>query len=239
MTSYNKHNPESIQSLFNTIAEDYDRTNTALSFSLDRSWNRELVKKVLIPDKSHQFLDLCSGTGNVAFEYLKRSKSPCQAYLIDFSSEMLACAKRKIESHPLDKHHIKFIQADVQRLPITEESIDCATLAYGIRNVDQPLDCIKEVFRVLKPGGQFAILELTRPNNSLLRIGHQLYLKTLLPVIGKWLTSNEEAYQYLQNSIRTFIPPEQLCQMLTITGFSSVRSQSLMGGIATIISGIR
>jgi demethylmenaquinone methyltransferase / 2-methoxy-6-polyprenyl-1,4-benzoquinol methylase len=239
MKIYNKNRPHTIQEMFNSIAKKYDRTNDFMSFYLHRHWNHELVKRVQHDQTPHRLMDLCSGTGDIAFNYLKHASAPCEAFLVDFSSEMLACAQAKASKLPLQQHQIEYVVADVQRLPFENQSMDCATMAYGIRNVHHPVQCIQEVYRVLKPGGCFGILELTRPQNRLLRFGHKIYLRTLLPILGKWITQNECAYRYLRQSIHTFIPPDVLEDNLRSAGFIKTGRYSLAGGIATIITGYK
>lgn len=238
---YHKNSPATIQSMFNTIANRYDLTNAVLSFSLHKWWNRSLVQHVLNNSLSESTLvDLCAGTGDIAFHYLRSTKTPCQAYLVDFSSEMLEYAKSKAAQLSLSQPStISYVEADVQQLPLPDQLADHVTMAYGIRNVQHPENCIREAFRILKPGGCFGILELTRPRSSLLRLGHQIYLRTFLPLFGKWLTDNREAYQYLCQSIQTFIPPKQLDDLLRESGFIHRQSYSLLGGIATILIGYR
>lgn len=235
MPIYNKNRPQTIQAMFDSIAKRYDRTNAVLSFYLHKRWNLELIKRVQGQQTSHTLLDLCAGTGDIAFTYLRHTSTPCQAYLVDFSAEMLAHAKLKEKGLEKHSHHIKYIQADVQRLPFENHLIDCATMAYGIRNVHHPRQCLQEVFRVLKPGGCLGILELTRPQNRFLNIGHKLYLKTILPLLGKWLTANEEAYQYLRQSIDAFIPPDAIEEILAEAGFTKIDRYPLTGGIATLM----
>ena len=237
--AYNKNRPETIQAMFNSIAKPYDRTNAILSLNLHKRWNLELVQRVQSHQTAHTLLDLCAGTGDIAFAYLKELPVPCQALLVDFSAEMLACAKEKGKIFEGSLHSIQYVQADVQRLPFLDQSIDCTTMAYGIRNVHHPLKCLNEVFRVLKPGGCFGILELTRPQNPLLKIGHQLYLRILLPLLGKMLTANKEAYHYLRHSIHTFIPPGELEDLIKVAGFTKTGRYSLAGGTATIITGYK
>jgi demethylmenaquinone methyltransferase / 2-methoxy-6-polyprenyl-1,4-benzoquinol methylase len=236
---YHKDSPQTIQSMFNSIAKRYDFANAVLSFSLHKRWNRTLVQQILSHTSSHHvLLDLCSGTGDIAFDYLDLQDTPCLAYLIDFSSEMLEFAKQKAGQFSFAQpHHLSFIEADVQKLPFSDQFADCATMAYGIRNVQDPGLCMQEVFRVLKPGGCFGILELTRPNSQLMRLGHQLYLRTLMPLLGKWLTKNRQAYRYLCQSIHTFIAPQKLEILLKMKGFVDTQIYSLAGGIATILIG--
>lgn len=235
MTHYNKNDPKTIQSMFDSIAPSYDTTNGVLSFQMHRLWNYQLVKSIFKDSNSETLLDLCCGTGEIAFNYLKKSKSPQKAHLVDFCSGMLECAKEKAKKKKLDKHAIEYTKADVQALPLPDVSINCAMMAYGIRNVKDPLQCFQEVFRVLCSNGRFGILELTEPNSSVLRLAHRLYLRTLLPLMGKAMTSNRDAYQYLCNSIHSFVKPDHLKNQLTAVGFSNVQIIPLTGGIATLI----
>lgn len=232
---YNKDSPTTIQEMFNSIAHRYDFTNEILSLRMHKKWNRALVTHVLAKDVSAQttFVDLCAGTGDITFNYLERVKSNCQAFLVDFSSEMLDSAKKKAAQRFLN-HSLSYIEADVQKVPLQSQVANCITIAYGIRNVQNPALCIQEAYRILKPGGCFGILELTRPNNTLLRFGHTIYLKTLLPLLGKLATDNKQAYQYLCNSIQTFIPPQKLFNLLNENGFEKIEKHLLLGGIATI-----
>ncbi len=237
MSSYQKSDPQSIQEMFGTIAKNYDRTNAILSFSLHRHWNASLIRAATQNNPQGDFADLCCGTGEIAFGHLNKTKNPCHAYLIDFCGEMLQCAKEKATKLPYENHKLSFIQADVQAIPLPDKNVQFATMAYGIRNVKDPQLCIQEVYRILKPGGTFAILELTQPTNPALRLGHRLYLNTVLPVLGKWLTSNQEAYRYLCNSIQHFVQPTALEEMLKKAGFVNTRRIPLTGGTATIILG--
>ncbi|MBA3958147.1 MAG: bifunctional demethylmenaquinone methyltransferase/2-methoxy-6-polyprenyl-1,4-benzoquinol methylase UbiE [Parachlamydiaceae bacterium] len=236
MDKYNKNDPASIQSMFTSIANNYDRTNAILSLQLHKYWNRSLIRSVVTPASPKDFLDLCSGTGEIAFTYLKQAHTPCQTYLLDFSEGMLACAKDKASRlHFPVTHQLHYIQADAQKIPLPDSSIDCATIAYGIRNVKEPGLCLQEVLRVLRPGGTFGILELTQPSNPLWRFSHRLYLNTMVPLLGRCFTSNQAAYQYLCNSIQSFIQPADLKGLLLNKGFHEVKSISLIGGIATIL----
>lgn len=237
MTDYNKNDPVTIQNMFNSIAHQYDKTNAILSFRMHKHWNRALVDKAIVPAKPEVLLDLCCGTGAIAFEYLKKTQDPIKVYMLDFSEGMLQCAKSQAKKHGLEHHNIHYLHADAQAIPLLSNSVNCATIAYGIRNVKDPNLCIKDVYRVLKPGGSFGILELTKPCNPLMRFGHSIYLKRLLPILGKMVTSNKEAYDYLCNSIHTFIPPEKLKLQMETVGFNNVKQFSLFGGVATVLVG--
>lgn len=231
---YTPKQPSSIQSLFNSIAKQYDFGNALLSFQIHRLWNKMLIKEALWAHEPKTYLDLCCGTGDIAFSYLKKQKKPTTGYMLDFSPGMLALAKEKEVRTKLNQHTLHYIQADAQQIPLPKKSVEVVTLAYGIRNVQNPYLCAQEAFRVLCPRGCFAILELTRPNNCFLRWGHSFYLKYLLPFMAGWITSNKEAYHYLCDSIHHFMAPEEVVDMLEKTGFSHVQSRPLTGGIATL-----
>lgn len=235
--TYSKEKPSTIQSMFDSVALKYDLTNGVLSFWLHKLWNRRLVRSVQRSHPEHVYIDLCSGTGEIAFDYLKQAKSVGALHLVDFSEKMLDQAKEKGKF--FSKAPLFYWQADVQDLPFSKDFADVATMAYGIRNVQNPSGCLKDVFRVLKPGGVFAILELTRPHNSYLKYGHSLYLHTLLPLLGKMFTHNKQAYEYLCNSIDHFISPEELEVIFQSNGFEKTSIHPLWGGIATIIIGYK
>lgn len=236
MTEYNKNVPDTIRVMFDSIAGQYDRTNALLSFNLHKRWNKSLIDKVIVPSSPKVYLDLCCGTGAISLPYLEKAVAPTTAYLLDFSPQMLNLARARAESLSLEKHTINYLQADAQEIPLEAESVDCITIAYGIRNVKDSIKCFKEVERVLRPGGAFGILELTEPSNALLKCGHSFYLRNILPLIGKAVTSNEDAYRYLCNSIRNFISPETMVKMLSQTAFQQVYHIPLMGGVATLFA---
>jgi demethylmenaquinone methyltransferase/2-methoxy-6-polyprenyl-1,4-benzoquinol methylase len=240
MISYDKNDPETIKLMFGDIAQHYDRLNAILSFKLHRFWNASFVRKTIIPAQPTSLLDLCCGTGDIAYGYLSKTSSKTTVYMLDFCEEMLAHAKTKAEQmHLNEKHDLIFLQADAQHIPLPSSSIDCVTISYGIRNIKSPLKCLSEVFRVLKPGGVLGILELTRPANPVLRLLHQIYLRTVFPLVGKLVASNQAAYQYLCNSIHSFMLPKDLIEIIIEAGFTDVQSKTHLGGIATIFLGKR
>ncbi|HEV8052430.1 MAG TPA: class I SAM-dependent methyltransferase, partial [Parachlamydiaceae bacterium] len=142
-TAYNKNDPETIKKMFNSIAKQYDRTNAILSFQMHKFWNRALINKVIVPGKPEVLLDLCCGTGAIAFEYLRKTQDPLKVFMLDFSEGMLECAKFYAGQQDLEHHDIHYLQADAQVIPFLNNSVNCATIAYGIRNVRDPDLCIR------------------------------------------------------------------------------------------------
>jgi demethylmenaquinone methyltransferase / 2-methoxy-6-polyprenyl-1,4-benzoquinol methylase len=234
---YEQSSPESIQALFSSIATNYDRGNATLSFGLHKQWNRALVKAAIAhAPLNATLLDLCAGTGDIAFAALQKSDTFRTTYLLDFCADMLACAKVKADRTQLNQDNIQYIVGDAQEVPLPDQSIDIVTTAYGIRNIQDPLRCAREVRRLLKPGGWWGILELTRPRAPLLQSMHRLYLNTLLPTLGRLVATNKEAYQYLSQSIQHFVSPEDLAHQLQQAGFVKIKIKSLYFGIATLIT---
>lgn len=240
MSEYQKDCPKTIESMFDNIAIQYDRVNSLMSMNMHKRWNAALIKSVSEKVSLKSYLDLCSGTGEIGFGLMKQLQLPCEAFLLDFSENMLSVARRKSDAINLAKgSRIHFLKADAQEIPLPSESIDGVTIAYGIRNVKDPKKCIQEVCRVLRKGGAFSILELTRPKNPLLKSGHRMYMRTLLPVIGKFAASDSQAYRYLCQSVQDFPQPEVLENHLKEAGFEQTRVSPLTLGIATLISGYK
>lgn len=214
--------------MFATIAERYDRGNAIFSFGLHKRWNNALIRS--LGDGAH-LLDLCAGTGEIAFGYLRRNPQ-AKATLLDFCPEMLLVAQKKGNAI---QDRFSILEADAEVIPLKNESVDVAAISYGIRNVKEPENCFREVFRVLSPNGRFGILELTRPTSSFLRMGHSLYLRNVLPLLGKLAAKNLDAYRYLAESVLTFASAESLKTKLLKAGFCKVTIRPLMGGAATIL----
>lgn len=226
-----KNDPETIKTMFGAIAPRYDNANLFLSLGLHNLWNRKLVQSA---DKGSPkvLLDLCAGTGEITYRWLKGKKELKKAILLDFCPEMLDMAQKR----SFGTHEISFIEGDAQAIPLPANTIDAVTIAYGIRNVKDPIKCFQEVYRVLKPGGSFSILELTEPKNPLIRFSHRLYLNHILPKLGGLLTQKPEAYRYLSSSIQAFVHPTVLTDNLNTLGFHNLKATPLSCGIAHLIT---
>ena len=229
---YKKSAPETIQAMFASIAQNYDRTNTTFTFGLNKLWNQRLVHAL---KGSQCLLDLCAGTGEIAFSFLKKNPQS-EAILLDFCPEMLEMAQKKG-----NQFHGRFeiLQADAQSIPLADKSVNGVSIAYGIRNITDPVRCFEEVYRVLIADGRFGILEATRPSSWTLRKGHRLYTSLILPFIGKLTAKNREAYKYLASSVETFSTPETLETVLKKVGFQQIERYPLMGGITTLFVAVK
>lgn len=241
---YRKEDAASIQEMFSSIAPRYDRGNAVLSCCLFHFWNRALIENTLLQSPTPmRILDLCCGTGDITIRHLKMAHTRGVAVqnqtidLVDFSPGMLEEAQRKLSETQTHGATLQFKCADAQSLPYPNNHFDAVVIAYGIRNIAVPRQCLDEVFRVLRPGGRLGIVELTRPRHSLLRLGHSLYLRTLVPILGRMVTDNQEAYNYLQKSVENFITPDELLHSMRMAGFTLPLCKPLMGGIATLFLG--
>lgn len=200
---YDKNSPETIEKLFSTIAPRYDLANAFASFGCHKWWNRQLIRAILKHKKPTVHLDLCCGTGAIGIPLAKKAKIK-RIHLLDFSKGMLEVALHKALKTGLRPEQIDLHLADATKIPLPSASVDSVSIAYGIRNVKDPLKLLQEVSRVLKPGGIFVILDLTMPKNRLLARLHKLYLNRWLPALAGFLTGEPEAYQYLSSSIQAF-----------------------------------
>lgn len=229
MSEYTKQSPKTISNLFDAIAKDYDRGNAFISFSLHRIWNRALTK-ALRQSKPKVFADLCGGTGAITARLCKEI-SLDKSYIIDFSKGMLQIANKELSHLPIET-----LPADVTQIPLMDQSVDAAAMAYGIRNVKDRTKALEEAYRILKAGGTFAILELTRPKNPFLGLLHKAYLTAALPLVGKLLTKNKEAYSYLSSSVKEFVAASTLVSEMQSVGFIDINVQPMSLGAATLIT---
>ncbi len=226
---YKQSAPETIQAMFASIAPNYDLANARISFGLNRYWNQQLIHSI---GSAKSLLDLCAGTGEIAFGYLKKNPE-AEAILLDFCPEMLAVAQTKGAAF---RERFEIVQGDAQAIPLSISSIDAVSIAYGIRNVKDPEKCFQEVYRVLKPGGRFGILESTRPTAPLPKLGHRCYTRFILPFLGKLTAKNMEAYKYLASSVEVFSSPSVLMHSLRTVGFQNIQSKPLSFGAATLLT---
>ncbi len=220
---------KTIQSFFNAIPERYDFLNSFLSLSLDRFWRKKLVQTCL-EGSERSILDIGVGTGTSLLEFLKRQDFE-RVVGCDFSEGMLKAAKEKVA-------HAFLLGADLHQLPFQSERFDLITSSFVLRSVKQMDLFLSEVKRVLSKNGKFAFLDLTRPANLFFwNLLYKPYLNFYLPLVGKMISKHRDAYQFLSQSIQTFVDPAALKKKTEDAGFHSVMIQPLTFGIATILTG--
>lgn len=220
-----------VTDLFNQLAPRYDRFNQWVSFRQDEAW-RQQAMKLLGDCGKGTVLDLAAGTGDLAKSAIETGAE--QVHVFDISHEMLRVAKAKLSAHNNGAQQIAFQQGSAHQLPFADATIDGVVSGFAMRNVFHFLDeVLTEIRRVLRPGGRFAILELSRPQNPLLRAGFKLHMQTIMPFIGRLTTGRSSPFAYLCQTTMTFLDPKEFKQRLEKAGFENVCWQSfLLGGIA-------
>jgi demethylmenaquinone methyltransferase/2-methoxy-6-polyprenyl-1,4-benzoquinol methylase len=225
---------ERIQEMFGSIAPRYDLLNRLLSCGIDRRWRRFAVKQITCPETG-RVLDVATGTGDVALEIAAQTPSSVQIVGVDFCKEMVELGIQKVKASPY-AGRITMEVAPCEAIPYPDESFDSVTIAFGIRNVVDRLQGLKEMHRVLKTGGRVVILEFSTPRSKLFKSLYYFYFLKVLPVIGG-LFSKFSAYQYLPDSVLEFPSQEKFKAMMAQAGFRNPRHFDLTGGIATVYVG--
>lgn len=218
--------------MFNDISPRYDFLNHFLSFGLDIHW-RNCLQKFMPKTPNLVVLDVATGTADVLLSML-HSKIPIEkAYGIDMAEKMLEVGQKKIEKAGLEDR-VTLMKADANQIPFNDKNFHVVTIAFGIRNMENPIYVLKEMNRTLKEGGKALILEFSLPQNTLLRVLHLFYLRNVVPALGFLFSGHYKAYRYLNQTIEEFPYGENFCALGRQIGFKAVTAHTLLGGVATI-----
>lgn len=218
--------------MFDTISGDYDGLNRVISFGIDVKWRRKVVKMVS-ETRPKTILDIATGTGDLAINLVETGADKIIG--LDISSGMLEIGKAKIRRKHLDDK-IDMVLGDSEDLPFEDDFFDAVTVAFGIRNFENLEKGLKEILRVLKPGGVFIILETSNPTKAPYKQGYYFYTRNILPMIGKVFSKDNSAYRYLSESASVFPYGEALNNILLKIGFINVVDFPQTLGVATIYS---
>lgn len=223
-----------VRDMFAAIAPSYDLNNRIHSLWMDQRWRRKAVDIANVKSTDH-VVDVACGTGDLTLCFVE---AKAQAVIgIDFTYEMLplACAKSTLRNPQFE---IPFLNGDAQALPLPDTSADIVSIAFGIRNVQDPLVAFKEFRRVLKPGGRLIVLEFSLPTNPVLRGLYNFYFKQILPRTATLISGDKTgAYKYLPQSVNTFISRQQMVDLMTEAGFSDVKQFSMTFGVCICYRG--
>lgn len=222
--------------MFGKIAPRYDFLNRLLSFGIDRRWRQTAAGKIPLRDTS-LVLDIATGTGDMALEEASLLPSPVKIVGVDFCIEMVALAKGKITSSR-HRARIELGIASCEALPFRANIFDAASISFGIRNVVDRERGLREILRVLRPGGSLVILEFSRPTSAFLRTAYYVYFRRLLPAIGGFF-SDSGSYRYLPDSVLDFPDREEFKSKMRGAGFTDVSHTDLSGGIVTVYAGVK
>lgn len=223
---------EQVEQMFDTISSDYDGLNRVISFGIDKSWKKKVLKMVA-SKKPANILDIATGTGDMAI--LLAQTTAQKIVGLDISAGMLDVGRKKIEAKNLSSK-IEMVHADSENIPFGDNSFDAITVGYGIRNFETLEKGLAEIYRVLKPGGTLVILETSNPTKTPYKQFYTFYTKNILPLIGRMFSKDQSAYGYLSESANGFPYGEALNNILRKIGFIDVADQPQTFGVATIYS---
>jgi demethylmenaquinone methyltransferase/2-methoxy-6-polyprenyl-1,4-benzoquinol methylase len=224
--------PREVERMFDRIAGPYDTMNRVMTAGLDRRW-RELAAEATELGNGASALDACCGTGDLTLALARRVGRGGQVTGLDFSGEMLERARRK--PHDPDAAEVTWVQGDATAMPFADNSFAGVTIGFGLRNLPDPEAGLRELARVVRPGGKVVVLEITQPVSGPLRPFYGVWFNRVVPALGKVLDNS--AYSYLPASVQRFPLPDELGRMFYRAGMRDVRYRLLASGIVALHTG--
>lgn len=221
---------EQVTKMFDTISGNYDGLNRVISFGIDIKWRKRVVS-IVSQNKPSKILDIATGTGDLAINMATTGAK--EIIGLDISPGMLEVGKKKIEDKKLG-NIIKMVVGDSENLPFEDNTFDAITVAFGVRNFEDLKKGLAEIYRVLKPGGTFVVLETSVPTRTPFKQGYTFYTKYILPAIGKLFSKDRSAYAYLSESAAAFPHGKQFNNILDKIGFIGIENKPQTFGVASI-----
>jgi len=215
--------------MFDRIARRYDLVNTVLSGGTDGGWRRRAARATALASGGSA-LDVACGSGKLTVELARVAGPEGRVVGVDFSPQMLEVARR---DHP----GIEFLEGDALKLPFDNAEFDASTIAFGLRNLSDPIAGLREMRRIVKPGGRSVVLEFVRPPQNLVGGAYRLYLRTLLPAVGGAISGQPAAYRYLSDTVDSYRTPDELRAMALAAGWSHVAYKGLAMGTVGLVIG--
>ena len=226
-----------VRNVFDSVASRYDLMNDLMSGGIHRIWKRFTIELSAVRP-GQTILDLAGGTGDLAARFSKLVGEDGQVILADINASMLDVGRDKL----IDKgifRNVDVVQANAESLPFPDNSINCISIAFGLRNVTDKDTALKSMLRVLQPGGRLLVLEFSRPTSPLLERIYDQYSFQILPKMGRLITGDYDSYQYLAESIRRHPDQEALLKMMELAGFTKCQYHNMTGGIVAVHRGIK
>jgi demethylmenaquinone methyltransferase / 2-methoxy-6-polyprenyl-1,4-benzoquinol methylase len=226
---------DAVRQMFAAIAQHYDVLNTVLSFGLHHYWRQQVVTVSGIPSGA-RLLDVCSGTADLALAFARYLGHDGQVIAMDFCEAMLDRGHQKAVQQGI---HLRSTLADAQHLPFGDAVFDAVTVAFGLRNVDNLTTALREMYRVLRPGGTALVLEFGQPHGAVLGPLYRFYSHYILPRLGGWVSGHPEAYTYLPRTAAVFPAGVRFVREMVAQDFTDVHAQALSGGIVYLYRAMR
>ncbi|AMC11803.1 ubiquinone biosynthesis methyltransferase UbiE [Lutibacter profundi] len=221
---------EQVAKMFDNISKEYDGLNRVISFGIDIKWRKKVVE-IIGKTNPNSILDIATGTGDLAINLAQTKASKIIG--LDISEGMLEVGRKKIRKLNLD-NTIEMVFGDSEKIPFKENSFDAITVAFGVRNFENLEKGLSEIYRVLKTGGTFAVLETSVPTKTPYKQGYYFYATKILPLIGKLFSKDKSAYKYLSDSAATFPYGEAFNNILQKIGFIAIENKPQTFGVASI-----
>ncbi|MBU2965709.1 bifunctional demethylmenaquinone methyltransferase/2-methoxy-6-polyprenyl-1,4-benzoquinol methylase UbiE [Amphritea sp. 2_MG-2023] len=228
---------DKVADVFHSVASKYDIMNDLMSGGIHRIWKRLTIEQSGVR-RGHKVLDIAGGTGDLTMRFSRLVGAEGQVVLADINDSMLKVGRDRLMDRGITGN-VEFVQANAEALPFPDNTFDCITIAFGLRNVTFKEKALASMARVLKPGGKVMVLEFSKTNNPLLTKAYDIYSFNLLPKIGKLIAGDEESYRYLAESIRMHPDQETLKGMMEEAGLTQCKYQNMTGGIVALHTGIK
>ena len=230
MKTNQKNSERLVAKIFQDVFDKYDLMNDLMSLGVHRLWKKNFINW-LNPQENTTLIDVASGTGDIAKLYLDKTNYKGCVYCVDENKGMLDLNKKKLKSNS----KVKWFCSNAEKLPFKNNYFDYYTISFGIRNINNINNALKEAYRILKPGGRFLCLEFSKVENEILNKFYKTYSKSI-PKIGKFIVGKSEPYEYLINSIEKFYSQKEFFVQIKKQNFASISYRNLSGGIAAIHS---
>ncbi|MFY4775975.1 demethylmenaquinone methyltransferase [Metabacillus sp. RGM 3146] len=227
---------EKVHGVFEKISGQYDQMNSVISFKRHIAWRKETMKRMKV-QKGDKALDVCCGTGDWTLALAEAAGDNGRVIGLDFSSNMLSVAKKKVAESKFS--HIELIQGNAMKLPFEDNTFDFVTIGFGLRNVPDYMTVLKEMTRVVKPGGKVVCLETSQPTMPGFRQAYLLYFRYIMPLFGKIFAKSFNEYSWLQESARDFPDSKKLARMFEEAGLAEVEVKPFTGGVAAMHLGYK
>lgn len=226
-----------VAQVFHSVAGKYDMMNDLMSMGVHRLWKRFTIELSGVRP-GHQVLDIAGGTGDLTMKFSDLVGRDGQVVLADINASMLQVGRGRLTDRGY-VGNIEYVQADAEHLPFPDNSFNAVSIAFGLRNVTDKDQALRDMCRVLKPGGKLLVLEFSKPTNPLLSKAYDLYSFNALPLMGQLVAGDGNSYQYLAESIRMHPDQETLKGMMDAAGFVNTRYHNMTGGIVALHAGIK